>query len=109
MLGAPNWRKDRRGQLCKALFACLIIRIFQLVFSAGTVFFSHNKSAETMFRFVLSAKRTGQKYIYGALIASHCKVSIYIFAVAGAHILASVYRGFHRIARSPPPPTNVSQ
>ena len=29
------------------LFACLIIRTFQLVFSAETVFFSHNKSAGT--------------------------------------------------------------
>jgi hypothetical protein len=30
-----------------AMFACLAIRTFQLVFSAGTVFFSHNKSAST--------------------------------------------------------------
>ena len=35
-----------------ALFACLIIRIFQLVFSVETVFFSHNKSAGTVFRLV---------------------------------------------------------
>ena len=32
-----------------ALFASLIIRLFQFVFSVGTVFFSHNKSAETVF------------------------------------------------------------
>ena len=32
-----------------ALFASLIIRLFQLVFSAGTVFFSHNKSVGTVF------------------------------------------------------------
>ena len=38
-----------------ALFASLIIRLFQLVFSARTVFFSHNKSAGTMFRLVFSA------------------------------------------------------
>jgi len=31
------------------LFAYLIIRLFQLVFSARTVFFSHNKSAGTVF------------------------------------------------------------
>jgi len=41
-----------------ALFAYLIIRLFQLVFSVGTVFFSHNKLAGTVFRFVFSAKRT---------------------------------------------------
>ena len=37
----------------------LIIRLFQLVFSAGTVFFSHNKSAGTVFQLVFSAKWTG--------------------------------------------------
>jgi len=42
-----------------ALFASLIIRTFQLIFSAETVFFSHNKSAGTVFRLVFSAKRTG--------------------------------------------------
>ena len=42
-----------------ALFACLIIRTFQLVFSAGTVFFSHDKSGGTVFQLVCSAKRTG--------------------------------------------------
>ena len=33
-----------------ALFASLIIRLFQLIFSVGTVFFSHNKSAEKVFQ-----------------------------------------------------------
>jgi hypothetical protein len=42
-----------------ALFACLIIRIFQLVFSARIVFFSHNKSANSSFSHSFSAKRTG--------------------------------------------------
>ena len=32
-----------------ALFACLIIHTFQLVFSVGTIFFSHNNSARTVF------------------------------------------------------------
>ena len=41
-----------------ALFASLIIRLFQLIFLAGTVFFSHNKSAETVFWLVFSAKQT---------------------------------------------------
>jgi len=42
-----------------ALFASLIIRLFQLVFLTGTVFFSYNKSAGRMFRLIFSAKRTG--------------------------------------------------
>ena len=41
------------------LFACLTIRSFQLIFLAGTMFLSHDKSAGTVFRFVFSAKRTG--------------------------------------------------
>jgi len=48
-----------RSVSIKALFASLIIRLFQLIFSTGTVFFSHNKSAETAFWLVFSAKRTG--------------------------------------------------
>ena len=46
-----------------ARFASLIIRIFQLVFSVGTVFSSHNKSIGTMFRLVFSAKRTRPEYM----------------------------------------------
>ena len=42
-----------------ALFASLIIRTFQLVFSAKTVFLSHNKSVGTVFQLVFSARRTG--------------------------------------------------
>jgi len=45
----------------KALFAYLIIRLFQFVFLAGTVFFSHNKSVGTAFRLIFSAKRTEPK------------------------------------------------
>ena len=41
--------------LIMAMFACLIICSFQLVFLAGTVFFSHNKSAGTVFRLIFSA------------------------------------------------------
>ena len=40
------------------MFASLIIRLFQLVFSDGTVFFSHNKSAGTVFRLIFLVKRT---------------------------------------------------
>ena len=45
------------------LFVSQIIRIFQLAFSIGTVFFSHNKSAETLFRLIFSAKRTDLCYL----------------------------------------------
>jgi hypothetical protein len=43
-----------------ALFNRLIIRTFQLVFSAGTVFFSHDKSANSVFRRLISATERGQ-------------------------------------------------
>ena len=33
--------------------------LFQFVFSVETVFFSHNKSAGTIFQFIFSAKQTG--------------------------------------------------
>jgi hypothetical protein len=42
-----------------ALFIRLIIRLFQLVFSAGTVFFSHNKSANNVFQPAYQHSRTG--------------------------------------------------
>jgi hypothetical protein len=42
----------------------LIIRTFQLVFSAGTVFFSQNKSANSTFSHGFLAKRTGSYSIY---------------------------------------------
>jgi hypothetical protein len=41
-----------------ALFIRLIIRLFQLVFSAETVFFSHNKSANSVFQPVYQHSRT---------------------------------------------------
>ena len=43
------------------LFASVIIRLFQLVFSVRTMFFSHNKSVRTVFQLVFSAKRTVPK------------------------------------------------
>jgi hypothetical protein len=62
-----HWRADRaiwigvRTATCTfspvwALFSWLIIRIFQLVFSDGTVFFSHKKSAETVFQLIFQHK-----------------------------------------------------
>ncbi|XP_066383269.1 calmodulin-binding protein 60 D-like isoform X3 [Miscanthus floridulus] len=43
---------DQQGHIL-ALFACLMIRTFQLIFSARTVFFSHNKSVGTVLQLVL--------------------------------------------------------
>ena len=59
-----------------AMFACLIIRTFQLVFSAGTVFFSHNKSIETVFRLVFSAKRTGPLSLYLLQVFTRSKMTM---------------------------------
>jgi hypothetical protein len=42
-----------------ALFIWLIIRLIQLVFSAGTVFFSHKKSANNVFQLAYNSSRTG--------------------------------------------------
>jgi hypothetical protein len=39
----------------KTLFACLVIRTFQLVFLAGTIFFSPNKLANSTFNHGFSA------------------------------------------------------
>jgi hypothetical protein len=41
-----------------ALFIWLIIRLIQLVFSAGTVFFSHKKSANSVFQPAYNSSRT---------------------------------------------------
>jgi hypothetical protein len=42
-----------------ALFIWLIIRLIQLVFSAGIVFFSHKKSANSVFQPAYNSSRTG--------------------------------------------------
>jgi hypothetical protein len=44
--------------MISAMFIRLIIRLFPLVFSAGTVFFSHNKSSNGVFsRLISTAER----------------------------------------------------
>jgi hypothetical protein len=47
--------------MARLLFIRLIIRLFQLVFSAGTVFFSHNKSANSVFQPAYQHSRTAPK------------------------------------------------
>jgi hypothetical protein len=46
----------------KALFIWLIIRLIQLVFSAGTVFFSHKKSVNSIFQPAYNSSRTAPKH-----------------------------------------------
>jgi hypothetical protein len=48
-----------RGFTSKVLFIWLIIRLIQLVFSAETVFFSHKKSANSVFQPAYNSSRTG--------------------------------------------------
>jgi hypothetical protein len=40
------------------LFIWLIIRLIQLIFSAGTIFFSHKKSADSVFQPAYNSSRT---------------------------------------------------
>jgi hypothetical protein len=50
--------------LIKAMFIRLIIRLFQLVFSVGAVFFSHNKSVNSVFQPDYQHSRTTPKILY---------------------------------------------
>jgi hypothetical protein len=45
-------------KLFMALFIWLIIRLIQLVFLTGTVFFSHKKSANSIFQPAYNSSRT---------------------------------------------------
>ena len=73
------WVASNGRVLQHVLFASLIIRLFQLVFSVGTVFFSHNKSAGTMFRLVFSAKRMGPLDVtYWAPLIGDCKTTVHV-------------------------------
>jgi hypothetical protein len=55
----PETVFDSFGWVSLALFIRLIIHLFQLVFSAGIVFFSHNKSANNVFQPAYQHSRTG--------------------------------------------------
>jgi hypothetical protein len=77
--GAPSGRRRRRRSdlhgggdgashqlacVMLALFIWLIIRFIQLIFSAGTVFFSHKKSASSVFQPAYNSSRTGPLFDY---------------------------------------------
>jgi hypothetical protein len=58
------------GVQISALFIRLIIRTFQLVFSAGTMFFSHNKSANSVFQPTYQHSRTGPRFCANFICSS---------------------------------------
>ena len=74
--------------------ACLVIHTFQLVFSAETVFFSHNKSIGTMFRLVFSAKQIGPSHSLIHL-AYMCmdqeQVSVSSSTIKSKHLTSIIY------------------
>jgi hypothetical protein len=53
-----EFKKRKKSTETAALFIRLIIRTFQLVFLAETVFFSHNKSANSIFQSAYQHSRT---------------------------------------------------
>jgi hypothetical protein len=53
------WQAFRANKPLMALFIRLIILLFQLIFLAETVFFSHNKSANNIFQPAYQHGRTG--------------------------------------------------
>jgi hypothetical protein len=58
-----------------ALFIWLIIRLIQLVFSARTVFFSHEKSVNSVFQPAYNSSRTAPLSQFG-----HCLVAAQLVA-----------------------------
>jgi hypothetical protein len=71
-----------------ALFIQLIIRTFQLVFSAGTMFFSHNNSANSIFQPAYQHSRT-EPYLRGcwcrAVITRHQHIVYHLQPQMRAH------------------------
>jgi hypothetical protein len=61
---AKGQSSESKGREPVALFIRLIIRTFQLDFLAGTVFFSHNKSAISVFQPAYQHSRTGPMLLY---------------------------------------------
>jgi hypothetical protein len=79
-----------------ALFIWLIIRLIQLVFSAGTVFFSHKKSVNSVFQSAYNSSRTGlltgqcifilpKMPLYLSLPPYHIRVGFIFFLIRVEH------------------------
>jgi hypothetical protein len=62
-----SWFADYSTMQHMTLFIRLIIRTFQLVFLARTVFFSHNKSANSVFQSTYQHSRTGPYYNFAVM------------------------------------------
>jgi hypothetical protein len=75
-----------------ALFIWLIIRLIQLVFSAGTVFFSHKKSGNSVFQSAYNFSRT-------APLTAHC---VHARLLALARMIEICSAGWVREARACP-------
>jgi hypothetical protein len=67
------------------MFIRLMIRIFQLVFSAAILFFSHNKSANNFFQPAYQHNRTGPLY--------HGTEITVVVAAAGSFTFTTVTSG----------------
>jgi hypothetical protein len=62
------------------MFIRLIIRLFQLVFSAEIVFFSHNKSANSVFQPAYQYSRTALMYHLAEQLISYTKQTYLIYS-----------------------------
>jgi hypothetical protein len=81
-----TWNKGHVSLLSKmgtkVLFIRLIIRTFQLVISARTVFFSHNKSANRVFQPAYQHSRTGPNSLkVPKIVCWLSRQSLYIYIV----------------------------
>jgi hypothetical protein len=68
-----------------ALFTWLIIRLIRLVFSVGIVFFSHKKSATSVFQPAYISSRTGPKNTASENKKRDCTTSILDLDYIGHH------------------------
>jgi hypothetical protein len=73
-----------------ALFTWLIIRLFQLVFSVRTMFFSHNKSTNSVFQPAYQHNRTGPPALAQAQENSCSLVCLLLYEHVQAQNITSV-------------------
>jgi hypothetical protein len=90
---------NRCSASTSALFIWLIIRLIRLVFSAGTIFFSHKKSANSVFQPAYNSSRTGPisptlktLVIDGGSNTDACVLVILAPALAYLHLAVDVYK-----------------
>jgi hypothetical protein len=76
----------------------LIIRLFQLIFLAGTIFFSHNKSVNSIFQPAYQPNRTGW-YIVGDLLVTEFVLSENGAKIFNHQLAASACNGIEQSCR----------